>query len=75
MNGECFSLFVTHVDTCGSGRFLKVFGQRNQDVGIAIETAISSLKNSIRTPLNSAQIPVQTLCLAKYTDDHFYRSK
>lgn len=72
-------MFTTHVEAIG--RFLKVYGQTNQNEGVAIEGAIRDIVQKKKvggspdlTTLRST-IKVGALCLSKYTDGQYYRCK
>lgn len=69
-------LFTTHVEAIG--RFLKIYGQTNQNEGIAIEAAIQKVLRDHPDAQKCAGdhlIAVGSLCLSKYSDGLYYRCK
>lgn len=68
-------MFITHV--LEFGPFLKIFGQVNKDEAVKVEVAINSLEEHLSTklPPTNNKLSIGIVCLAKYSDGIYYRSK
>ncbi|XP_059610056.1 maternal protein tudor isoform X2 [Phlebotomus argentipes] len=72
------SLFITHVETCRGGNFLKIYGQMDTEEAIKIETAIKTIvarSQTRQTPFRPSDVQVGVRCLTVYTDGAHYRAK